>query len=115
MARRRGRPGSYLMVDDNSGFTTYNDKLKLDYWGNETRYGLKRNLQEISQPLGDPFSVPVFRGSQYENTTECEFELTPLYIGNTTKPFPRNSAYAQFINLDPGIGNAAVGCTLRVN
>lgn len=114
MARRRGRPGSHLVVDDNSGFTTYVDKVKEDWWGNQTAYGLERNLQEISSPLGDPFPVSVFRGAQYEATNACDFETTPIYVGKTTRPFPQSSAYAQFVNLSPGIGDASVSCTLEV-
>lgn len=114
MARRRGKPGSYLMTDDNSGFTEYAYKLKEDYWGNQTSYGLKRNLQEISGPIGDPYPVAIFRGSQYEATSACDFETTPLFIGKTRIPFPQNSAYTQFQDLDPGIGSAAIGCTFVV-
>lgn len=115
MARRRGKPGSYLMADDYSGFTVYRDQLQEDYWGSYSKKVLKRNLQEISSPLGDPFPVSVFRGSFYEATTACQFEVSPLFIGKTNKPFPQNSAYAQTVNLDPGIGQATVGCTLIVH
>lgn len=114
MARRRGRPGTYLAVDDNSGFTTYADKLRLDYWGNETKVPLQRNLQEISNPLGDPYPVQMYRGPQYEQTTACDFETSPLFIGKTTRPFPQSSAYAQIVDLGTGVGMAAVGCTLIV-
>jgi hypothetical protein len=113
MARRRGRPNNYLMVDDNTGFTTYADRLQQDYWGNWSKYGLKRNLQEISSPLGDPYPVPVFRGSQYEATTACQFELQPRFVGKTTKPFP-TSQYGQLVDLDPAIPDMAVGCTFLV-
>ncbi len=113
MARRRGRPNNYLMVDDNSGFTTYADRLQQDYWGNYSKYGLKRNLQEISSPLGDPYPVPVFRGSQYEQTTACQFETQPAYIGKTTKSFP-TSQYGQLVNLNPAIPDMTVGCTFIV-
>lgn len=114
MARRRGRPGSHLAVDDNSGFTTYAEKLNKDYWGNETRFPLQRNLQEISSPLGDPYPVSLFRGAQYEQVNPCDFEVTPTYIGKTTRPFLQNSAYAQAVNLDPAIPDMSVGCTLVV-
>lgn len=103
------------MTDDSSGFTTYADKLQTDYWGNETAYGLKRNLQEIATPLGDPYPVSRFRGPQYEYTDGCSFETSPIYIGKTTRLFPQTSAYAQFQNLSPGIGEATVGCTLEVH
>lgn len=113
MARRRGRPGAYLAVDDNSGFTTYAEKLRQDYWGNETKYPLQRNLQEISSPLGDPYPVPMFRGPQYEATTACDFETQPLFIGNTTRPFP-TSQYGQLVGLDLAIPDMAISCTFIV-
>lgn len=103
------------MTDDNSGFTTYNDRVQRDYWGNYTSYGLKRNLQEISSPLNDPQPIPIYRGPDYEQTTACQFEITPLYIGKTTRPFPQNSAYTQAFDLDPSIPNMEIGCTFRVN
>lgn len=115
MARRNGRPGKYLAVDDNSGFTVYANQLQTDYWRNETRFPLKRNLQEISSPLGDPYPVSLYRGPQYEQTNACMFETSPIYIGKTTKPFPQSSAYAQFQNLEPGVGAFSVGCTLKVH
>lgn len=115
MARRNGRPGAYLMTDDTSGTTQYANKLKTDYWGNETKFGLIRNLQEIASPLGDPYPVSRYRGPQYEATNGCMFETSPIFIGNTTRPFPQTSAYAQFQDLDPGIGLATVGCTLKVH
>lgn len=114
MARRKGRPGAYLATDDTSGFTEYRDKLSIDYWGNLTRYGLERNLQEISSPLGDPYPVPIYRGPDYEQTNACDFETTPLFVGKTGIAFKQNSAYAQFINLDPAIPDMSVGCTFIV-
>lgn len=113
MARRRGRPGSYLATDDTSGFTVYADKLQQDFWGNQTRFPLQRNLQEISSPLSDPYPVSVFRGPQYEQTTACQFELQPRFIGKTTKAFIA-SQYGQLVNLDPAIPDMAIGCTFLV-
>lgn len=114
MARRRGKPGSYLMSDDYSGFTEYAYKLKEDYWGNYSRYGVERNLQEISQPLGDPYPVPTFRGGQYENTSGIAFNNLPVFIGKTSIPFPTDSAYAQAFDLSPGIGAMVIGSTFVV-
>jgi len=96
--------------------TVYADQLEKDFWGD---YGLpneiiKRNLQEIANPLNDPYPVPFYRGPTYEKTSDCIGELTPLYIGKTTRPFPQGSAAAQAFNLSPGIGDASIGCTFRV-
>lgn len=115
MARRNGRKGAWLFVDDYTGFTSYSDKAKLDYWGNLVAMKpLQRNLQEISSPLNDPQPVAFYRGPQYEVTTPCQFETQPLFVGNTTistKP----SLATSVMGLDPGIGDAAVGCTLVVH
>lgn len=113
MARRRGRPGDYLMTDDYYGTTTYRSKVTEDYWGSYSRRPLQRNLQEISQPLDDPYPVPIYRGPGYEQTNACDFELQPNYIGNTYTPFP-NTAYTNLFNLNPSIPNMSIGCTFIV-
>ena len=115
MARRNGKKGDHLVTSDYSGCTEYASRIVKDYWGN---YGtrqeiLKRNLQEIAQPLNDPRPVTIYRGPQYEQTTACTFELQPLYIGRTNKPFP-NTQLTSLLGLNPGIGKASVGCTFRV-
>lgn len=119
MARRNGRPGDYLATSDYDGATHFASKLVYDYWGNlGTRQQiLARNLQEIATPLNDPYPVPIFNGSQFEQTNECQFETIPLYIGNTNIPFPTGSAYVQafFTDLDPAIPDMSVGCTLVVH
>lgn len=114
MARRRGRPGTYLATDDTSGFTVYAEKLQTDYWGNKTRYPLQRNLQEIASPLGDPYPVAFYRNAQYESTTPGQFTILPTFIGKTTRPFLTDSAYAQAFDLSPGIGGMAVGTSFVV-
>lgn len=113
MARRRGKPGDYLITDDYYGRTTYQSKTTTDYWGNIVEKPLIRNLQEISQPLSDPYPVNYYRGPQYEQTTACQFELQPLFIGNTNVPFPQTNATSIF-NLDPAIPDMSVGCTFEV-
>lgn len=113
MARRNGKPNDYLVTDDYYGRTVYASTTKFDYWNNLVQKPLKRNLQEISQPLNDPYPVPIFRGPDYEQTNACEFELQPLYIGNTTIPFA-NTEVTTLYDLNPGIGNMAVGCTFIV-
>lgn len=115
MARRQGKKGDYLITDDYTGFTTYRSKVKEDYWGNITEKPMKRNLQEIASPLLDPYPVSVFRGPQYEViSNHCVFEVQPLVIGRTTRPFPTNSAASQALDLKPSLGEMEVGCTFRV-
>lgn len=113
MARRRGRPGDYLFTDDYTGRTTYRSKVMADYWGNYTEKPLMRNLQEIATPLNDPHPVPIYSGPDYEQTTACDFELQPQYIGRTYVPFP-NTHYTDLYQLNPSIPNMSVGCTLIV-
>lgn len=115
MARRNQRRGTNLATSDYSGCTEYASELVKDYWGS---YGLsseilKRNLQEISTPLSDPYPVDIYLGPQYENVNECDFEVQPQYIGKTTIPFP-NTQYTSVFNLNPGIGQMSVGCTFVV-
>lgn len=113
MARRRGKPGSYLMTDDYLGVTRYSNELTQDYWGYWAKKILKRNLQEIASPLNDPYPIPIYRGPEYEQTNACDFELQPQYIGNTRIPFP-NTQITSLYNLDPGIGDMSIGCTFIV-
>lgn len=118
MARRNQRPGDHLATSDYSGCTTWASKLQQDYWGNygEAREVLKRNLQEIATPLSDPYPVDIYLGPQYENTTECDFEVQPAFIGKTTKPFP-NTYYTSLFHLDTSalaIPDMSVGCTFTV-
>lgn len=111
--RRRGRPGDYLLTDDWTGCTIYHSQARKDYWGNLSQICLKRNLQEISSPLNDPYPVKEYRGPEYEQTNACDFETQPNYIGNTLVPFP-NTNYTVLFDLNPSIPNMSVGCTLIV-
>lgn len=114
MARRSGKKGDYLMTDDYTGFTVYASKVKKDYWGNYTVKPMFRNLQEIASPLLDPYPVSIYRGPDYEQTTPCEFEIQPLFIGNTNIRTPYTSPATQALDLSPGIGEMEVGCTFQV-
>lgn len=116
MARRNGRKGDYLFTDYYSGCTTFASKTQVDYWGDRTaEKTLKRNLQEISSPLNDPYPVPFYSGPMYEQTNACDFETTPFYIGKTTRPFPTNTFIVNALGLEPkGIGDASVECTFIV-
>lgn len=114
MARRNGKPGDYLFSDYYTGFTTYRSKVKEDYWNSWAVKPLLRNLQEIAKPLLDPYPVDQYSGPTYEQTTACQFELQPLYIGNTNILTPNNSA-TYILGLNPPIGEASVGCTFRVS
>lgn len=114
MARRMGRKGDYLATDDTTGFTEYASTLRLDYWGNRTRIPLLRNLQEIATPLDDPAPVPFYRGPNYEITNPCNFEVAPVYVGNTTVPTNPNNIAFQVLDLNPAIPDMSVGCTFIV-
>lgn len=113
--RRRGRPGDYLITDDITGCTTYHSKVRKDYWNNLTEVVLKRNLQEISQPLNDPYPVKEYRGPQYEFTDACMFEMFPNTIGNTLVPFNKaNNPLSSVVNFNPAIPDMEIGCTFIV-
>lgn len=114
MARRRGKPGEYLMTDDYTGVTRYSSELKRDYWGSYAKHPLIRNLQEIAKPFNDPQPVPMFRGPDYEYTPPCVGEVSPIYIGLTTVPTRNNNAASYALDLSPSIPNMAVGCTFEV-
>ena len=115
MARRKERLGDHLATDDYTGQTCYASQLQRDFWGSLAKHPLKRNLQEISSPLNDPAPVSVYRGPNYEDTSNCPGETAPLFIGNTNVPTRNISAAYQALNLDPGIGDAAIGCSFVVH
>ena len=85
MARRNGRPGAWLMTDDDTGFTRFNSQLKRDYWGNYTEHPLQRNLQEIATALTDPYPVFPVRGPQYETVANVATLVSaPTFVGVTS-------------------------------
>lgn len=116
MARRNGKRGDYLYTDDYTDTADYASRMRTDFWNDRTSGKiLLRNLQEIATPLNDPYPVPIYSGPSYEQTNGCIAESIPIYIGNTTRPFPTNSAVVQaFPSLNPSIGNMSVGCTFIV-
>lgn len=113
MARRNQRRGDHLVTDDTLGVTVWASKVQKDYWGNYTTVPLERNLQEVASPLSDPYPVDIYRGPSYEQTTACDFELQPTYIGKTTRAFP-NTKYTNLFSLNPAIPDMSVGCTFVV-
>ena len=115
MARRQGRPGSWLMTDDYTGFTRYSSQLRKDYWGSYAERPLKRNLQEIASPLNDPLPVNPYRGPNYEIMPSfCLGELAPLYVGTTNIPTNPNNAAFQALDLSPAIPDMEIGCNFQV-
>ncbi len=115
MARRQGRKGTWLVSDDYTGFVVYASKVKKDFWGALAVNPLERNLQEIASPLHDPEPVSYYRGPNYEFTPKCIAENAPLFVGLTTVRTNPNNAAFQALNLDPGIGDAIIGCSFEVN
>lgn len=113
MARRNGRKGDYLASDDYYGTTVYASTLRRDYWGNMVQKPMLRNLQELASPLNDPYPVSFYRGPVYEQTTPCQFEVAPKYVGTTNIPTPPSFA-AQVMGWNPTIPNMSVGCTFIV-
>lgn len=82
MARRRGKPGSWLMTDDYFGFVKYGPQLSKDYWGMFAKKPLLRNLQEIATPLNDPQPVQEYRGPNYE-APPVNPTVAPTFVGYT--------------------------------
>ena len=114
MARRNGRPGDFLSIDEYYGVTRYGSQLKKDYWGVYAEKPLLRNPQEYGVPLSDPYPLPFYTGSAYEQTNGCIAEVAPLFVGLTNVPTNNNNAASQALNLNPGIGEMAVGCSFII-
>lgn len=114
MARRGGRLGDYLAVDDYTGFTCFASELRLDYNGAYAKKPLNRNLQEIASPINDPVPLPFYRPSNYEVTPNCVGATAPTYIGTTTVPTRNNNIAAQVLVLDPSIPDMEIGCSFII-
>ena len=117
MARRRGKLGQYLAVDDYTGKTTYASRLRRDHDGFYAEKPLGRNLQEIAMPLNDPRPVPqIGRGADYESYDVCDLQTAPLFVGLTSVRTSTLGAAMQALDyeIDPGIGRAEIGCTFIV-
>lgn len=115
MARRAGRPGSWLVTDDYTGVTCYQSEVQRDYWGSYAKKPLLRNLQEIASPLNDPEPVSLFRGPNYEQiSTLCVGSVAPIKIGVTNINTSQNNAAFQALNLHPGVGSMEIDCSFQV-
>lgn len=119
MARRRGKLGEYLAVDDYYGKATYASRLRKDHDGYWSEKPLARNLQEIASPLNDPRPVPaVGRSADYEQYDICTLKTAPLYVGLTNVKTSQLSAALQSAvwsgYSNQGIGDMEVGCSLIV-
>lgn len=114
MARRGGRSGDYLATDEYYGKTVLASTLKKDFWGAYAVKPLLRNLQEIAMPLGDPYPVEIYTGSSYEKTPTCVAEVAPTFVGNTTVPTSKQNLAFQVLDLDPTLGQMAVGCNFVI-
>lgn len=95
MARRNGRPGSWLIPDDYYGFVRFNSQLRYDYWGALAQKPLKRNLQEIASPLNDPQPVDPVRGPNYEIVNSATTAVVPQFVGVTSVPTNTDNAAYQ--------------------
>lgn len=81
--RRRFRPGYHLVVDDESGFTYFNDEVKRCWDGSirhHTQYET-RHPQEFVRSRNDPYLVDPIRPQQLPPVTENQISLL---IGNTS-------------------------------
>lgn len=110
-SRSGWRKGSWLVVDDESGFTRYNDDVvEKDGYGKliDRRYADPRQPQEFIKPKSDPYPVPFVR------TENVIFDTCPpvqVFIGNTNIRMVNGPATHLF---EFGIGDAEIGCTFVV-
>ena len=96
MARRRGKPGEWLAVDDDTGFVKYASELRRDYLGAYTAKPTIRNLQEIASPLNDPQPVAFYSGPNYEQVANIATLVSaPTNVGVTNVPTNRMAAAIQ--------------------
>lgn len=110
-SRSGWRKGSWLVVDEESGFTRYSDDVVArDGYGKlvTRRYSDPRHPQEFVKPLHDPRPIPFARRES------IEFDICPpqqAVVGLTTIHTINGPAMQQF---QFGIGDAEIGCTFVV-
>lgn len=109
--RNRWKKGDWLVVDQESGITTYASKVKEDWQGLyvRKRYADPEQPQDFVRPADDPIPVP------YTSLPVSDFDaclVMPYYIGRTTVRSPQNGPATHLFQL--GIGEAEIGCTFIV-
>ena len=109
--RNRWKKGDWLVVDQESGITTYASKVKEDWQGLlvRDRYADMEQPQDFIRPADDPRPVP------FESQPDRDFDacvVIPYYVGRTNV---RTSTFSPAYHLyTPGIGEAEIGCTFIV-
>jgi len=110
--RRRGwRSGKWLIIDEESGVTRYNDEIRTDWRGIYVtkEYADSEHPQDFVKPLDDPKAINTI------NPPNRDFDICQttnvLFVPNTTVPAKQNAASHLF---DVGIGEAQIGRTFLV-
>jgi hypothetical protein len=114
MARRGGKPGQWLAIDQYTGMTRYASQLKRDRWGSYAVKPLLYNPQEQASPLNDPQPVALYTGSAYEQYDVCDIQLAPRYVGNTTVLTSNQNMAMQVMGYQDGIPNMEISCNFEV-
>lgn len=110
--RRGWKRGDHLVMDEESGFTTYASKVAYDYYGvlKLKKQGDRAHPQDFIRAKEDPYPVypihPPLR--QYENPCAS---IVGFFVGDTSVPTPDGPALHLF---RPGIGEAEIECTFFV-
>ena len=110
--RNRWELGRWLIIDEESGVTRYNDEVRPDKDGRYVtkRYSDDEHPQDFIRPAKDPEAIP------YGNPSNTVFEVCnteQLFIGNSGVRRPK-SPFSHIYRPD-GIGEMEIGCSFVVS
>lgn len=110
--RNRWELGRWLVIDEESGVTRYNDEVRQDVYGRlvTREYADDEHPQDFIKPAKDPEAVP------YGNPPNTSLEVCnveQLFIGETNVPRPKSPF--SHVYRPTGIGNMEIGCSFVVS
>lgn len=105
MRRRGWKKGDHIVMDEESGFSTYGSKVAYDYYGvlKDKRQLDRAHPQDFVRAKEDPYPVePIHPPLREYDMTES---VIGFWVGNTNVSTPDGAALHIF---RPGIGDAEI-------
>lgn len=112
MARNGWKKGDWLVIDEESGVTTYASKVRRDWLGRyvTSRYADDEQPQDFAYPLDDPKTLPFILPP--DTNFEISNTIAPFF-GQTSVPNNIIGAATHLYTAN-GIGEMAVGSSFIV-
>lgn len=99
------KKGDWLVIDEESGVTTYASRTRKDFAGNivRKRWADAEQPQDFIKAKSDPYPLPFYTAG---NPSFTIGNFVPVFVGDTTvrtMPGPANHLF------QPGIGTMQIG------